>query len=263
MVSLKRDNDCEDSSESVESTQEVGESVYAKIFDDNIQPFTEHLNFINENKFGDVWATETERHNKTIKHAKPFVSAVVDQFNVHYERVSKEILRGHTYVNEFQNYILERLSNNIKEVGGMHKNSLHEIKEKLCQSISKIKFQRTEEEKETAPKSDIDEVILKSKLMDPVHINHALLCCRVAYECKDLEKPEQCLNSFPDKHWLSELVVSYQSLTVPRYVMARCGNVLYVAFRGLESELYTLFAGLFNPIINWKGQTNSSKCYTR
>ena len=263
MASLERDNDSEDSSESVESTQEVGESVYAKIFDDNIQPFTEPLEFINENKFGGVWASETERHEKTIKYARQFVSAVVDQFHVHYERVSKEILTsGHTtYVDNFQNYILERLSNNIKEVGGMPNNSFHEMKKKLCESISKIKVKR-KEEKKTAPKSaDIDEVISKSDLMDPVHINHALLCCRVAYDCKDLENPQQCLNTFYDKHWLSELVVSYQSPTVPRYVMARCGNVLYVAFRGLESTAATIATGCVKTNTSWKGSTNSRKCY--
>ena len=260
MASQDGDMDNEGSSDSIESSQNLNETVakiFKEIFDDNIQKFiSEPLQDINENKFGNVWSSEPEKHVKTMKHTRLFVSAVVKQFHARYGNVSKEIAER-SACDEFQKFIIERLSG-----VDMHPNSFEETKEEFFRRILEIKekFER-KEEIETASKSDVDEVISKSDLMDPVHINHALLCCRVAYDCKDLENPQQCLNTFYDKHWLSELVVSYQSPTVPRYVMARCCNVLYVAFRGFESTVATIGTGCVKTNISWKGSTNLRKCY--
>ena len=261
MATQDKGIDSEESGDSVDSSQECDETVpkiFKEIFDSNITKLSECLAIINKNTFGTVWSGEEERHVKTIKYSKEFVSGVLNAFRVHYESASKEILEGST-CDKFQNYILKRLSSAVEKTGMLEK-SFYETKQEFIQKISVIKenFEK-KEVKETAPKSDIDDVISNTDLMNPVHINHALLCCRVAYECKDLEKPEQCLRTFPDKHWLSELVVSYQSPAVPRYVMARCGNVLYVAFRGLDSEAKTIAAGSVMPHTNWRGQTNSSK----
>ena len=260
MASQDGDMDNEGSSDSIESSQNLNETVakiFKEIFDDNVQKFiSDPLQDINENKFGNVWSNESEKHVKTMKHTRLFVSAVVKQFHARYGNVSKEIAER-SACDEFQKFIIERLSG-----VDMHPNSFEETKEEFFRRILEIKekFER-KEEIETASKSDVDEVISKSDLMDPVHINHALLCCRVAYDCKDLENPQECLNTFYDKHWLSELVVSYQSPTVPRYVMARCGNVLYVAFRGLESTAATIATGCVKTNTSWKGSTNSRKCY--
>ena len=251
--------DSEGSSDSVESSQKLNETVakiFKEIFDDNVQSLSEPLQDIKENKFGHVWSSETERHVKTMGHTRLFVSAVVKQFHARYGNVSKEIAER-SACDEFQKFIRKRLSGVVDLP-----RSFEETKEDFCRKMSVIKekFER-KERMETASKSDVDEVILKSKLMDPVHINHALLCCRVAYDCKDLENPQQCLNTFYDKHWLSELVVSYQSPKVPRYVMARCCNVLYVAFRGFESTVATIGTGCVKTNISWKGSTNLRKCY--
>ena len=231
--------------------------IFERIFDEYIKPFKERLANIKENKFGDVWSGEREKHDKTMRHARNFISNVVDAFRTQYDSVNKEV--DGSACDKFQQYIHKKL-NQLKDKYGMLMNSLDEIKKDFDRRISVIKenFEKRETNVTTS-KSDIYEAISNTELMDPVHINHALLCCRVAYECKDLEKPERYLNKFADKHWLSELVVSHENAAVPRYVMARSGNVLYVAFRGLGSAVCTTVQGSVRPKVTWMGQTNSSE----
>ena len=66
--------DSEGSSDSVESSQKLNETVakiFKEIFDDNVQKFiSDPLQDINENKFGNVWSNESEKHVKTMKHTR-------------------------------------------------------------------------------------------------------------------------------------------------------------------------------------------------
>ncbi len=54
-------------------------------------------------------------------------------------------------------------------------------------------------------------MILNTDLLDPIHLHHALLCCQVAYDCKDPECSKDSLESLEKEHLLSELSVSYEN----------------------------------------------------
>ena len=224
---------------------------FQDIYDHSFGPFKECLTFIRENKFGAVWSCERERHQKTMKRASEFVSDLVKGFRDKFDELSKLMGVCASPCDCFRKYICGKLSETCQN--DMLETSFSKTKEYFDLKITEI-----EREFAKLEVADFDKGISNTELDEPLHLHHALLCCRLAYDCKDPENPEQCLISYPKPHVLSPLVVSYENSKVPRYVMARYGDVLYVAFRGLDSTLYTIAAGLARPNETWKGKTNSS-----
>ena len=93
-------------------------------------------------------------------------------------------------------------------------------------------------EEEAKPLSDLETMIARTALFDPIHIHHSLLCVHLAYNCKDPEYRMHDLKELDKEHLLSNVYVSYENEDVPKYVMAECGDVIYVSFKGLSS--YTI-----------------------
>ena len=208
--------------------------VFDAIFDGPMEQFVEPLEFIKENKFGAVWRDETERHEKVMNYAKIFVKAVTANISSKHGEAAKHV-EGST-CDLFLQYVYEKLEKSIlgqdpfddscKEVNYLITNKILTIKDTL-------EMQHDVQPKQT---SDLEVMILQTDLLDPIHIHHALLCCQVANDCNDPEQSKNFLENLEKEHLLSEVSVSYENDNVPKYVMARCGDVLYVSFNGVQSH---------------------------
>ena len=202
------------------------------IFQDAMKGFLGPLEFLKENQYGMVWTDENELHERTMGASKKFVNDVMEKFRSKHSEIAQQI--DGSACDVFETFFTEKLGESDYGKDSLFKYSFQETKKEFSRRISKLK-EKLEREEQKGPKttSDIEEMISQTELFDPIHIHHALLCCRVACDCKDPEHPERSLEELGEKHLLGELIVSHENDEVPRYVMARCGNVLYVTFRGL------------------------------
>lgn len=228
------------------------EQVFESILENHMGDFRDVLQFFKENKYGAVWSNENELHEKTMIHAKKFVCNVTKTFRTKHEEVSSKVEGSACDV--FQKYFLEKLKNLRSDSISILERSIRDTEVEFSHKLSKMK-ESLEKEKGKVPKtkSDIEDMISSTELSHPVHLHHSMLCCRVAYDCDDPEHPEKCLEKLDEKHLLGELIVSYENSNVPRYVMARCGDVLYVAFRGLQ------LSRCRSAKSDWRGQVCSGK----
>ena len=208
--------------------------IFGGVFDGPMEQFKERLANIKENKFGDVWRDDTERHDKVMRHAKTFLQALTASFPSKHAEAAKHI-EGST-CDLFLQYVHEKLDESLLGQAPFE-DSRKDIKESLTSKISRIKDKlEAEQDEQPKQKSDLEVMILETDLLDPIHIHHALLCCQVASDCKDPENSKNFLENLEKEHLLSELSLSYENEHVPKYVMARCGDVLYVSFNRVQSH---------------------------
>jgi hypothetical protein len=208
--------------------------IFDGILDGPMGQFKQPLAFIKENKFGVVWREDNERYEKVMFHAKTFLQAITTSFPTKHAEAAKHI-EGST-CDLFLQYVHEKLDETLLGED-LFENSCKDIHHSITRSILRIK-EKLEKKHDQQPeqKSDLDDMISQTDLSDPIHIHHALLCCQVASDCKDPEHKQKSLEKFEKEHLLSGLCVSYENEQVPKYVMARCGDVLYVSFEGVQSH---------------------------
>jgi hypothetical protein len=208
--------------------------IFDGVFDGPMEQFNEPLEFIKENKFRAVWREDTERREKVTYYAKTFLQAVTTSFSSKHPEAAKHI-EGST-CNLFLQYVHEKLDDSLLGQDPFE-DSCKDIKELLTSRISRIKKKlETKHDEHQNYKSDLEVMISQTELFDPIHIHHALLCCQVASDCKDPKHSKTSLDNLEKEHLLSDLSVSYENEHVPKYVMARCGDVLYVSFNGVQSH---------------------------
>jgi hypothetical protein len=208
--------------------------IFADIFNGPMGNFKERLEFIKENKFGYVWGDDADRHEKVMRDANAFIQAISSSFSSKHPEAAKHV-EGST-CDLFLLYVYEKLDESLL---GQHpfEDTCKHIKELITSKILRIKGTlEALPDEEPKQKSDLEVMISETKLFDPIHIHHALLCCQVAYDCDNPEYSKNSLDKLEKEHLLSELSVSYENANVPKYVMARCGNVLYVSFKGVQSH---------------------------
>ena len=210
------------------------QKIFDDILDGPMEEFRQPLEFIKENKFGTVWRHDAERHEKVMFHAKIFLQAITTSFRTKHAEAAKHI-EGST-CDLFLQYVHDKLDESILGQDPFH-DSCKKVHQSITRSILRIKDRLEKQHVEqTETKSDLDDMISETELLDPIHIHHALLCCQVASDCRNPEHKQQSLEKFEKEHLLSDLCVSYENEQVPKYVMARCGSVLYVSFKGVESH---------------------------
>ena len=232
-MNQSEDEDMDPTLDCVEIDATVRE-VFDGIFDRPMEQFKRPLELIKENECGLVWREENERNGKVMFHAKTFIQALTDSFPSKHPEAAKHV-DGST-CDVFLQYVHEKLDESLLGQDPFE-DSCKDIKELITKKILRIKG-ALEAQKDEQPKntSDLEVMILKTDLLDPIHIHHALLCCQIASDCKDPEYSENSLENLEKEHLLSELSVSYENEHVPKYVMARCGDVLYVSFKGVQSH---------------------------
>ena len=213
---------------------ETVQKIFDGIFDGPMEEFRQPLEFIKENKFWAVWREDTERHEKVMSYAKTFLQAITTSFPTKYAEAAKHI-EGST-CDLFLQYVHDKLDESLLGQDPFE-DSCKKVHQSITRSILRIK-DKLEKKRDEQPehKSDLDNMISKTDLLDPIHIHHALLCCQVANDCEYPEHKQKSLEKFEKEHLLSDLCVSYENEQVPKYVMARCGNVLYVSFKGVQSH---------------------------
>ena len=208
--------------------------IFDGIFNVPMEKFKEPLEFMKENKFGAVWRDDAERHEKVMYYAKTFLKAVTANVSAKYAEAAKHI-EGST-CDLFLEYICEKLDNSLLGQSPFQ-DSCKEVKYSITNKISRIKKTlENNPDKQPTYKSDLEVMISQTDLIDPIHIHHSLLCCQVARDCKDPEQGKNFLEKLEKEHLMSGLSVSYENEHVPKYVMARCGDVLYVSFEGVQSH---------------------------
>jgi hypothetical protein len=216
---------------------EIGTTVreiFNGIFDGPMEQFKKRLLVIRENQYGLVWDDENERHEKVMFHAKTFVKSVTACFPSKHAEAAKHI-EGST-CDLFLQYVHEKLDESLLGQDPFE-DSCKKIKDLITEKIEQIKGTlEAQQDEQPKQKSDVEIMISQTDLLDPIHIHHALLCCQVAYDCKDPEHSNKSLENLEKEHLLSDLSVSYENEHVPKYVMARCGDVLYVSFKGVQSH---------------------------
>ena len=219
----------------VEDIDATVREIFDGIVDDPIQQLHHPLEFIKENKFGFVWKEESERHEKVMTLAKTFMQTVTGNFRSKHGEAAKHI-EG-SVCDVFATYVCEKLDESTLGAD-LFEDSCKETKTLIIKSLMRMK-ETLETKPEAQPKSEseLEVMISNTELFDPIHIHHALLCCQLAYNCKDPENVDVALEELEREareHVLSEVVVSYENEEVPKYVMARCGDVLYVSFPGKQ-----------------------------
>jgi hypothetical protein len=232
-MSQSEDEDTDPTLDRVEIDDTV-RKIFDGIFDGPMGQFKRPLELIKENECGLVWREENERNSKVMLNAKIFIQAVSTSFPTRHEEAAKHI-EGST-CDLFLQYVYEKLDESL--LGhDLFEDSCAEIKKSITNKILRIKgaLERKPDE-QPKQKSDLEVMISQTDLLDPIHIHHALLCCQVAYDCKDPEYSKNSLDNLEKEHLLSDLYVSYENEHVPKYVMARCGDVLYVSFEGVQSH---------------------------
>ena len=210
----------------------MARGVFDEIVSGPMEEFIKPLQKIDENEYGLIWSEENERKDKVMRHARTFIKTVISNVSCKHAEAAKHI-EGST-CDSFVKYVYEKLDNTLlgqdqfedcyKEMKGLIANRILRIKDAL-------EVQHDEQPKQ---KSDLEVMIQQSDLLDPIHIHHALLCCQIANDCNDPEQSNNSLKNLEKEHLLSELSVSYENEHVPNYVMARCGDVLYVCFKWVQ-----------------------------
>ncbi|XP_028411558.1 uncharacterized protein LOC114534202 isoform X1 [Dendronephthya gigantea] len=233
-MSQSVDEDMNSTLERVEMAAIV-RGIFDSIVNEPIKQLQMRLEFIKENRFGDVWRDDTERHEKVMSHARDFMQTISASFPCKHAEAAGHIEKS--ICDLFLEYVYEVLHNSLLSENLFH-DSYNETKELISRKIWKIK-ESLEAKHDERPdqKSELEMMISKTDLFDPIHIHHALLCCQIAYNCQNPEYIEKCLKNLEKEHLLSQLSVSYENEHVPKYVMARCGNVLYVSFKGMKSHI--------------------------
>ena len=225
-------------------------NIFESVFEDAMSDFKDPLDYLKENKYRFAWKNDRERHEKTMDHGRRFVADVIQGFRSKHGDVAVAV-EG-SACEAFQKYFTEKMNADATE--NMLEISLREINSEFNRKITMVKESLEKEKgKQPKPKSGIEEVISKTELLDTIHIHHALICCRIAHECEDPEHLEKSLEKLNEKHLLSAFSVSYENKNVPKYLMARCGDVLYVTFRGLH------FSKIGFSTSDWRGQVCSGK----
>ena len=220
-------------SDNMEINETVRE-IFDSAFDAPMEEFEKPLKVIKDNEFGLVWREENELNDKVMVCAKIFVQAVTTNISSKHGEASKHI-EGST-CDEFLRYIYEKLDNSLLGQDPFQ-DSCNEIKRSFSNKISGLKRKlEAKDDDQTKNKSDLDVMISETELLSPIHFHHALLCCQVANDCKDPELSQHFLEELEKEHLFSELSVSYENEHVPKYVMARCGDVLYVSFKAVQSH---------------------------
>ena len=208
--------------------------MFNSIFDGSMTQLEGPLESIKRNEYGLVWREETERNTKVMFHAKTFVQAITACFHGKHAEAAKHI-KGST-CDLFLQYIYDKLDESLLGQEPFH-DSCKETKKLITNKILRIKSElETKLDEQPENKSDLEVMISQTELLDPIHIRHALICCQVANDCDDPEHSKNFLDSLEKEHLLGGLSVSYENDKVPKYVMARCGDVLYVSFKGVQSH---------------------------
>ena len=221
--------------EYVEISDTVRE-IFDSIFDAPMDKFTKPLKVIKDNQFGLLWREEDEREEKVRFSARAFLYDITTNLSSKHAEAAKHI-EGST-CDLFLQYANKKLDDSLLGQEPF-KNSCKEIKQLIKKKTSQIKAALEDHDDQPVQKSNLDVMISETDLLDPIHIRHALLCCKAANEYKDSESWENSLKDLEEngeRHLLSDLCVSYESDKVPKYVMARCGNVLYVSFKGVQTH---------------------------
>ena len=208
--------------------------IFDGIFDGPMLQFKGPLESIKKNEYGLVWRDENERNTKVMFLAKTFVQAITTSFPTKHAEAAKH-MEGST-CDLFLRYIYKRLGESLLGQDPFH-HSCEKTKKFITDKILRIKSE-LEPKLDEQPKnrSDLEVMISQTDLLDPIHIRHALMCCQVANDCDDQENSKNFLDSLEKEHLLSGLSVSHENDKVPKYVMARCGDVLYVSFKGLQTH---------------------------
>ena len=213
---------------------ETVQKIFDGILDGPMEEFRQPLEFIKENKFGTVWRHDAERHEKVMSHAKTFLQAITTSFLTKHAEAAKHI-EGST-CDLFLQYVHDKLDESILGQDPFD-DSCKNVHQSITRSILRIKDKLEKKHVEqTEHKSNIEDMIPDTELLIALDIHHALLCCQVANDCENPEHKQISLEKFEKAHLLSDLYVSYENEQVPKYVMARCENVLYVSFKGVQSH---------------------------
>ena len=230
---MNQSEDMDPTLDRVEISATVRE-IFDGIFDGPMEKLKEPLEFIKENKFGHVWRDDAERHEKVMRDAKTFLQGVIGSFSSKHAEAAKHI-EGST-CDLFLQYVHEKLDESLLGQDSFEdscKDVHHLITSRILRIKDKLEMKHDEQPNN---KTDLEVMISQTDLLNPIHIHHALLCCQVAYDCKDPKDREKSLENLEKEHLLSDLCVSYENEEVPKYVMARCGDVLYVSFKGVQSH---------------------------
>jgi hypothetical protein len=232
-MNQSEDEDIDSTLDRVEINATVRE-IFDGIFDGPMEEFKARLEFIKENKFDAVWREDIEKHEKVMSYAQNFLQAMIAGFSSkHWE--AAERIEG-SACDLFLQYVHEKLKKSLLGED-LFEDSCNEIHHLITSRILRIKKNlETKHDEQPNIKTNLEVMISQTDLLDPIHIHHALLCCQVAYDRKDPEYSKNSLDNLEKEHLLSDLCVSYENEHVPKYVMARCGNVLYVCFKGVQSH---------------------------
>ena len=233
----------ESKDENVDTTQDISQiddtvrKIFDGIFNSPMSQFKKPLEVIKENEYGLVWRNEIERNSNDsviMIHAKTFLQAINASFRTKHAEAAKHI-DGST-CDLFLQYIYKRLDESLLGQDPFY-HSCEKTKELIKYKILLIKSElEAKPDEQPKNKSDLEVMISQTDLFDPIHIRHALMCCQVANDCNDPENSKDFLDNLEKEHLLSGLSVSYENDKVPKYVMARCGDVLYVSFKGLQTH---------------------------
>ena len=213
---------------------ETVRQIFDSAFDAPMEEFDKALKIIKENALGLVWQEENELNDKVMRWAKTFIQAVTTNISCKHVEARKHI-EGST-CDEFRRYIYEKLDDSLLGEDPFEY-SCNEIKRSISNKISGLKRKlETKDDEQSKNISDLEVMISETELLFPIHFHHALLCCQVANDCENPEFSKHSLDKLEKEHLLSELSVSYENEHVPKYVMARCGDVLYVSFKAVQSH---------------------------
>ena len=210
----------------------MAREIFDDIIDRPMKEFLEPLQMISENKYGLVWREDNERNDKVMHHARILIKTVISNISCKHAEAAKHI-EGST-CDLFVEYLYKKLDRSLLGQN-LFEDSCKEIKDLITSKILRIKDAlEVQHDEQPRQKSDLEVMILQSDLLDAIHIHHALLCCQIAHDCDNPEQSDNSLKNLEKEHLLSELSVSYENEHVPKYVMARCGDVLYVCFKWVQ-----------------------------
>ena len=233
----QREGECTNSTLEYVETSETVREIFDDIFDGPMDEFKKPLKVIKDNQFGLLWQEENELEEKVRSVARAFLYDITTNLSSKHAEAAKHI-EGST-CDLFLQYAHKKLDDSLLGQEPFE-NSCKEIKQLIKKKTSQIKATlEVNHDDQPVQKSNLDVMISETDLLDPIHMRHALLCCKAANECKDSESWENSLKDLEENgetHLLSDLCVSYENKHVPKYVMARCGDVLYVSFKGVQTR---------------------------
>ena len=219
----------------VEPTLKINDTareMFDDIYDGPMEQFIEPLQIISENKHELVWGDEHERNDKVMRHARTFIKAVINNVSCKHAEAAKHI-EGST-CDLFLEYLYEKLDKSLLSED-QFEDCYKEMKDLITSRILRVKDAlEVQHDEQPKQKSDLEVMVLQTDLFESIHIHHALLCCQIANDCDDPEQSDNFLENLEKEHLLSDVSVSYDNEHVPKYVMARCGDVLYVCFKWVQ-----------------------------